>query len=102
MWSALEDALAFLLRHAPQNAEDFSLPRTLKLIETMEDFLFGFITDTASVVENQLGLLMLGNLRVTLFEQRPHDFFGVVRIHLTTEGLNVKRFHNRANSVQRN
>src|SRR5215472_6304576 len=80
--SAFEDLLALLLRHAPQDAEDLALTRfALELLQTIEDFLFRLIADAARVVENQFRRGWVGNLRITLRQQRTDHLFGVVGVH---------------------
>ncbi len=59
----------------------------------MKYFLFGLIANAASVVQHQLGVLRPGDLLVTLFEQRTHDFFRIVGIHLAAESLDVEGLH---------
>src|SRR5208283_3209967 len=57
----------------------------------MEDLLLCFIADRASVVEDEVGLLLALHLRVSLRDERADDFFRVVEVHLAAEGLDVKR-----------
>src|SRR5271167_772680 len=57
----------------------------------MEDLLLCFIADRASVVEDEVGLFLALHLRVALRDERAHDFFRVVEVHLAAEGLDVKR-----------
>ncbi len=87
---ALEDFLAFLLRHAAQHAENLALAGALEMLQAVEYFLLGLIADAARVVENQPGVFGLRHLRVALFQQRADDFFGVVGIHLAAEGFEVE------------
>ena len=55
---ALEDLLAFLLRHTAQHAEAFAgLVQLLVVVQAIEDFLLGFVADGAGVVEDQAGFL---------------------------------------------
>ena len=52
---ALEDLLAFLLRHASQHAEDLALAGlALELLQAVEDLLLGLVADAAGVVEHQV------------------------------------------------
>src|SRR5215831_6970070 len=94
MRSLFEDFFAFLLRDTSQNRERFT-PAVffLELLEPMEDFLLGFIADAARVIDNQLGLLGRFHLRVALAEKCPDHLFGVMNIHLTSEGFDVERLH---------
>ncbi len=94
MRRAFENAFAFLLRHAPKDAENLALPCfTLELLQPMEHLLLGFVANAAGVVEHQLGLLHLLHLRITLCEQSADDFFRVVSVHLTAERLNIEGLH---------
>src|SRR5581483_2797224 len=100
MRGAVEDALAFLLSYAAENAKNLTFAGfTLELLKTAEYFLFGFIADAASVVEDELGFVGLGNLRVAAFEQSADYLFGVVRVHLTAEGLDVEGLHGSSAAV---
>ncbi len=50
-WRALEDSLAFLLRHAAQYAENFAAAVIfLELLQSMENFLLGLVANAAGVV----------------------------------------------------
>ena len=94
-----ENLLALLLGDAADHGEGFLLAvRTfsggfLEEVEAIEDFLLGLIANRAGVVDNQLRFLDRGNLRVALVDQSANDFFRVMRIHLATESLDVKRLH---------
>jgi len=90
----LKNPFTFLLRHTAENTEDLSLPcRFFELLKTMKNFLLRLITDAASVVEDEFGILRLRNLCVALLQKRSYNLFGVVGVHLAAEGLNVKRLH---------
>src|SRR5260370_36374583 len=89
----LENLLAFLLRHAPQHGEGLAFAVALELIESVEDLLFGLVANAASVVEHQFRILRRWNLVVPLADERADDFLGVMRVHLTTEGFDVKGLH---------
>jgi hypothetical protein len=56
MRRALENLLAFLLRHAAQDTEDLALAGALELLQAVEDLLLGLIADAARVVEDQPGV----------------------------------------------
>src|SRR5215471_6364145 len=89
-----EDPLALLLRHATEHCEGLPLAVLfLELLKTRKDFLLGLISDTAGVIEHQLGLLGRLDLRIALIQEGTHDLLRVVRIHLTPEGLEVKSLH---------
>ena len=89
---ALENLLAFLLRHAAQHAELLALLlQLLVVVQAVEDFLLGLVADGAGVVENQSGFFDGLNLPVALGNQRPHDLFRVMGIHLAAKGFEVKR-----------
>ena len=93
MRRALENLLAFLLRHAPQHAEDLALARVaLELLQAVEDLLLGLVADAARVVEHQLRILRRLHLRVAPGHERAGHLFGVVRVHLAAEGLDVEGF----------
>ena len=67
MRSALENLLAFLLRYASEHAENLALARSaLELVEPVENLLLRLIADAAGVVEDQLGVCRLRNLRIAL------------------------------------
>ena len=88
--SLLKNALAFLLGDAADHGEDFSLAVSLELVEAVKDFLLGFVANAAGVVDDQLGRFGIGDLRVTAVNERADDLFGVVRVHLAAEGLDVE------------
>lgn len=55
MGGAVEDLLAFLLRHAPQHGEHFAVARVLaELLQAAENLLFRLVADAASVVNDQV------------------------------------------------
>ena len=94
MRRAFEDPLAFLLRHAAQNSEHFALAVFfLELLQAMKNFLLGFVADAAGVVEHQVGFAPAFHLRVTLGNQRADHLFGIVRVHLASEGFDVESLH---------
>ena len=59
----------------------------------MKNFLLGLVANAAGVVEDQVGLFGLGHLRVAFGNQRADDLFGIVRVHLAAEGLDVESLH---------
>ena len=65
----------------------------LELLQPVKDLLLGLVADAAGVVENQLGFFGRLHPLVAFGQQRADDFFGVVRVHLAAEGLDVKRLH---------
>src|ERR1035437_8389004 len=88
----LEDLFALLLGDAAENGE--ALPFLMQLFEIgqpMKDLLLGLVADGAGVVEDQVRIFFAMHLRVALRDERAHDFFGVVEVHLAAEGLDVKR-----------
>ena len=88
----LEDFFAFVLRHAAQHAEDFTLGfLPFEIGEPRKDLLLGFVSDAAGVVENEPRRHGVGNFLVTLREQRATHFFAVVNIHLTAESFQIER-----------
>jgi hypothetical protein len=90
---ALEDLLAFLLRHAPQHAENLAFAGfALEILQAIENLLLGLIANAASVVEDQVRLFGRLHLRIALLDERADDFFGVVDIHLAAEGFEVEGF----------
>ena len=91
---AVEDPGALLLGDAADDGE--ALPFTVELlvlVEAMEDLLLGLVADGAGVVEDEAGFGLVGGLGVALLQQRAHNFFGVVGIHLTAEGFDIKSLH---------
>ena len=94
MRRAFENPLAFLLRNTTQHAEDFSFARfPLELLQTAEYLLLRFVANATGVIENEFRLLGLLHLAIPLLHQRADNFFRVVRVHLATKGLDVKRLH---------
>jgi hypothetical protein len=99
---AREDLFALLLSHAAQNGK--ALPFLVQLLEIgqpVEDLLLGLVADRAGVVNDQVGVLFALHLRVALRDERAHDLFGVVEIHLAAEGLDVKRLLRRTHNHPR-
>ncbi len=58
----------------------------------MKDLLLGFVADRAGVVEDQAGVCSRSRPGGSPGDERAHDFFGVMDIHLAAEGLDVKSF----------
>ena len=93
MRRALEDLLAFLLRHAAEHAENLALAGlALELLQAVEDLLLGLVADAAGVVENQVRRLRRLHLLIAFGHQRADHLFGVVRIHLAAECFDVEGF----------
>ena len=94
MRCTVKNSLTFLLRHASYHAEQ--LPFTslaLELLQTVENLLFRFIADAAGVVQHQTGFFGRSDTAIALLQHSAHDFFRIVRVHLTAERLDVKRLH---------
>ncbi len=88
---ALEDVLAFLLRHTPQHAELLSLLlERLVIGQAVEHLLLCLVADRAGVVQDQARLFHRRHLPVALRNERADDFFGVVDIHLAAECFEVE------------
>ena len=89
---SLEDLFAFLLCHASEDPENLALRLVFLVIgKPVKNFLFGFVADRAGVVKDEAGLFDGRNLAVPLPHQRADHLFGVMHIHLATEGFEVKR-----------
>ncbi len=89
---ALEDLLALLLGDAAKHGEALPfLVQLLEIVQAVKDLLFGLIADGAGVVKDEVGVLFALHLRVTLGDERAHDLFGVVEVHLAAKGLDVER-----------
>src|SRR5262249_49084513 len=100
MRRALEDLLAFLLRHAAENGKALPfLAQLLEIGEAVEDLLLGLIADRAGVIEDEVGVFLARDLPVALGDERAHDLFRVVEVHLATEGLDVESFGLRTQSI---
>ena len=54
--------------------------------------MLSLVPNRAGVVEDESGCLFILNARVALMLQRSDDFLGIMRIHLTPKGLDVKGF----------
>ncbi|MCU1332171.1 MAG: hypothetical protein JWM08_1163, partial [Candidatus Angelobacter sp.] len=88
----LEDLFTFLLRHTAQHAEFLTLLlKLLVVVKPVEDFLFRFVADGASVVKHKVGFFYRLDLAVSLMHQCANDFLGVMHIHLATKCFQVKR-----------
>ena len=75
MGSALENLLAFLLRHAAQHAEALALFLQLLVVgQAVEDLLLGFVANGAGVVEDQPGLFDGGTCRYPWDRSVPTTF----------------------------
>src|SRR5581483_4558175 len=91
--STLEDPFAFLLRHAAQYGE--ALPFLLELaeiVEAVEDLLLRLIADRTRVVQDEPCILFALDLAIALGDERSHNFFGVVEVHLAAKSLDIERF----------
>jgi hypothetical protein len=94
MRGTLKDFFALLLRDATEDAKGFALPcLAFELLQAVEYLLFRFIPNAAGVIQHKFGVGRFVDLAVTLLDQGAHDFFRIMRIHLTPEGLNVESFH---------
>ena len=91
MWSALEDLVAFLLGDATEHTEFLALSFQFLVVgESVKNLLLRLVPNGAGVVEHEAGLLDRWNLAVTLENERADYLLGVMRIHLATEGFEVK------------
>ena len=73
---ALENLLAFLLRHAAENGKALPfLVELLVIVEAVEDLLLGLIANRAGVVEDEVGIFLAPDLLVALGDERPYDLF---------------------------
>ncbi len=103
MRRALENPLALLLRHAAEDGKP--LPFLLQLFEVgqaMKDLLLGLIADRAGVVEDEVGIFLALHLLVAFRDERAHDLFRVVKVHLAAKGLDVKSFLLSAHTIPKN
>ncbi len=99
---ALEDLFALLLGDAAEHGEALPfLVQLLEIVQAMEDLLLGLVADRAGVVDDEVGILFALHLRVAFGDERAHDLFGVVEIHLAAEGLDVKRLLRRTHNHPR-
>src|SRR5215472_6040741 len=93
MRGAFENLFAFLLRNAAEHSKLFPLfLQLLEIRQPMKDFLFGFVTDGAGVVQNQISLLDSLHLSIAFLHERADDLFRVMHIHLAAEGFQIKGF----------
>src|ERR1700736_6643205 len=94
MRSALENALALLLRHASQHSEHLAFSMLLlELLQAVKHLLLGLVPNAAGVVKNQIGLFRRTDLIVAFRNQRADNFFRIVHIHLAPKGLDIKSLH---------
>src|SRR6266536_2035276 len=78
------------LRYAPEHAEFLALLLILLVVgETVKHLLLGLIANRAGVVKHKAGFFDARDLAVTFRNQRTHDFFGIVGVHLAAEGLQI-------------
>ena len=85
---ALEDALAFLLSDAAEDAEELAFAlHLLVLVQPVKDLLLRLIADGTGVIEDQVGVSLVDHLGIALLLQRADHLFGVVRIHLAAKSL---------------
>jgi hypothetical protein len=90
---ALENPLAFLLRHATQDSEHLAVAEvTLKVPEPRKDLLFRPIADTASVIQHQVSRFRSFDSGIAPSDERADHFFRIVRVHLAAERLDIKGF----------
>src|SRR5207244_11887687 len=93
VWRAIEDLLAFLLRHAAEDAEYFAFARfTLERLQAAEHLLLRLVANAAGVVEHERGRLGRLHLRISFGLQSSHDLLGIVGVHLAAEGFYVESF----------
>jgi len=80
-----------LLCDASKNTELLSLRLQLLVIgQPMKDFLLGFVADRARVVQDQVSRVDGLDLPIALLDERSYNFFRIVDVHLTAEGLQIK------------
>jgi len=72
----------------------------LVVVEAVKDFLFGFVADGTGVVEDQPCFLFRLDLPVALLVKCANHLFGVMGIHLATEGLKVEGLFSRHNKFK--
>ena len=93
MRGALENLLAFLLCHTPQNTETLALfLQFLVVRQAVEDFLLGFIANGTGVVENQPGFFDRENLAVSLGQKCANYLLRIVHIHLAAKDFQIEGF----------
>ena len=88
---ALEDRLAFLLRHAAGDRDDRVVAlfrgQLAQLAQPRVELLLRALADAAGVDDDDVGVgRVVGRLEAGLFEQAGHPL-GVVDVHLAAEGL---------------
>src|SRR5579862_3253622 len=87
----VENLFAFLLRYAAEHSEFFSLRLQLLVIgQSMKNFLLRLIADRTGVVENQIRRFDRLDLLITFLDERSHDLFRVVNVHLAAESFEIK------------
>ena len=92
VWRPLKDFLALLLGDTAEHGKALPfLAQLLEVVEAVEDLLLGLVANRAGVVEDEVSLFLALHLRVPLRDERAHDLFGVVEVHLAAKGLDVKR-----------
>src|SRR5208282_4530554 len=91
---ALKKALAFLLRHATQHANDFPLgrPGLAEGSQSRENFLRSLFPNAARVIEDDVSILMGIHRAVTPRHQHARNFLRIVYVHLAAESFNIKGF----------
>ena len=72
----------------------------LVIVEAIEDFLLCFVADGAGVVEDETGFFLGFDLTIALALEGPDDFFRVMGVHLTAEGLKIEGFFRRHHKVK--
>src|SRR5579875_3325440 len=92
--SSLKNAFPLLLRHAAQYAKDLALSGlAFELLQPAEHFLLSLVADAAGVVKNQFRCFRAVYLLISPGNECADYLFGIVHIHLASEGLNVKLLH---------
>src|SRR5581483_565368 len=89
--SPLENFLALLLSDTTEHSKFLALALQLLVVgKAVENLLLGLVTNGASVVEDEVGLLDGRDLAIALGDERTNDLFRVMGIHLTAERFNVE------------
>src|SRR5580704_2452772 len=92
---ALENLLAFLLRHATEHADHFAgfaakIISRIEFAEARKNFLRSFFANAAGIVEDEASFVRRGHLAISAPQEHAGHLLGIVLVHLAAECLDVE------------
>jgi hypothetical protein len=93
MRRAVENLLALLLRHAPQQADHLPVGMFLVMLQPVKNLLLRLVANRTGVEQNQRSRIGVIDLLVAALHQCADDLFRVMHIHLAAKRFEIERLH---------